>query len=286
MNTDRALKRLQSKTKINREDDNDEGKIQSETPKNDTVMKRLDRHTAIRPAPSQGGTVTQSAVKENDGLAEVAGNNGVSGNTSERHDYIPTPIRQMPVKSADSYYSELKNGAYYKNAEKQSRLVGEDVLGKYAAMTGGLPSTAAVYAATDAGRQYIGDVENELYKLAQSMYSSDKRSALDAAKDEQNRYRDMIDKLIDSGYTVYDIPSSWVRAAGYDSTYMNRATVGNVADKINSTAGMKYPTRQMFSAALAAYNDGGTDALMDYLATVKNYSSAPLIAYAQEFGKN
>lgn len=70
-----------------------------------------------------------------------------------------------------------------KTYEKEAARTTEDTLGNYAAMTGGLPSTTAVNAATQAGGavmdKFAGQIP-ELYQLAYEMASEEKESRADA----------------------------------------------------------------------------------------------------------
>jgi hypothetical protein len=83
-------------------------------------------------------------------------------------DYVnPTPFTWDPA--ADPAYQ-----AYRKEYAREGRRASEDTLGQYAAMTGGVPSTAAVTAAQQAGDYYaaqMADKVPELYQLAYSMYA-------------------------------------------------------------------------------------------------------------------
>ena len=94
----------------------------------------------------------------------------------------PEPFTWDP--DADPAYQ-----AYRKTYAREGRRAGEDTLGQYAAMTGGVPSTAAVTAAQQAGDYYaaqLADRVPELYRLAYSMYAdADARRlrALEALRD-------------------------------------------------------------------------------------------------------
>ena len=64
--------------------------------------------------------------------------------------------------------------AYRKQYAREGSRATEDTLGRYAAMTGGVPSTAAVTAAQQANDYYnakLADKVPELYKLAYDMYA-------------------------------------------------------------------------------------------------------------------
>lgn len=96
------------------------------------------------------------------------------------------------------------NGAYsaaatrYKNAGKAAR---EDVLGDYAAMTGGLPSTAAVAAAQGAQNDYNSKLSEPMQSNTSD--SADKLKLLSALRgekqDESKKAYDMALKMIESG---------------------------------------------------------------------------------------
>lgn len=81
--------------------------------------------------------------------------------------------------------------AYKKEYTREGRRASEDTLGQYAAMTGGMPSTAAMTAASQANDYYnakMTDKIPELYQLAYSMYA-----------DEANRNMNELNALL--GYS-------------------------------------------------------------------------------------
>ena len=66
--------------------------------------------------------------------------------------------------------------SYKKQYAREGQRAAADTMGQYAAMTGGMPSTAAVAASQQAGDYYaaqMADVIPELYKLAYSMYQDE-----------------------------------------------------------------------------------------------------------------
>ena len=84
--------------------------------------------------------------------------------------------------------------AYKKQYAREGRRASEDTLGRYAAMTGGMPSTAAVTAAQQAGDYYNAQMTDripELYELAYAMYTGDaerlyrQMTALQGARDDE-----------------------------------------------------------------------------------------------------
>ena len=89
--------------------------------------------------------------------------------------------------------------AYKKEYAREGARASENALGQYAAMTGGMPSTAAVTAASQAGDYYaakLADKIPELYDMAYAMYTGEadrlyrQLAALqDARSDELGRYR-------------------------------------------------------------------------------------------------
>ena len=103
----------------------------------------------------------------------------------------PAPAPAVPDPYGDAYRRALEDyaapapftwdaesdpayQAYRKAYAREGRRAGEDTLGQYAAMTGGVPSTAAVTAAQQASDYYasrLADRVPELYRLAYSMYA-------------------------------------------------------------------------------------------------------------------
>ena len=66
--------------------------------------------------------------------------------------------------------------AYKKQYTREGQRAMEDTMGQYAAMTGGMPSTAAMTAASQANDYYMAQLADripELYQLAYSMYADD-----------------------------------------------------------------------------------------------------------------
>ena len=113
------------------------------------------------------------------------------------------------------YRSDPVYQAYKKEYAREGRRAGEDTLGRYAALTGGMPSTAAVTAAQQAGNYYAAQMADklpELYDLAYAMYTGEadrlyrQLSALRGARDDElgrwqaalgqwNTERDRADRL-------------------------------------------------------------------------------------------
>ena len=100
------------------------------------------------------------------------------------------------------YQSDPRWAAYKKQYTREGQRATEDTLGRVSAQTGGMPSTAAVTAAQQAGDYYAAQMTDklpELYELAYAMYNGEQDrlyknlSALrDARADELGRYGDVL----------------------------------------------------------------------------------------------
>lgn len=91
--------------------------------------------------------------------------------------------------------------AYKKQYTREGRRATEDTLGQYAAMTGGMPSSAAVTAATQAGDYYAAQMSDKIPELYQQAYNrylqeyQQKQAALSAlASDRQRAYGEYTDQ--------------------------------------------------------------------------------------------
>ena len=80
-----------------------------------------------------------------------------------------------PAPFTYDYAADPAWQAYRKEYAREGRRAAEDTLGAYAAMTGGVPSTAAVTASQQASDYYgakLADKVPELYRLAYDMYDA------------------------------------------------------------------------------------------------------------------
>ena len=134
-------------------------------------------------------------------------------------------------RSLDDIYKEYLDGAYYRNAIEEGRRTAEDVLGKYAAMTGGMPSTAATRAAAGAENEVMSDAQKYLWELAQGQYGTESKTAEAKAEAEREKYSQMIDNYLSMGYGVDDVPEEWWTKSGYDKDY-----AGGVAGYMKKTS--------------------------------------------------
>ena len=132
--------------------------------------------------------------------------------------------------------------AYKKEYTREGRRASEDTLGQYAAMTGGMPSTAAMTAASQANDYYnakMTDKIPELYQLAYSMYA-----------DEANRNMNELNAL--RGYSN-DLYGRWGDEFGRLGTlYGLGAEERDYADKKAKEAEAKEASK------LYAYGDDGS----------------------------
>ncbi len=121
---------------------------------------------------------------------------------------IDTVLRGILERDPFSYDLESDPAwqAYRKQYAREGRRASEDAMGQYAAMTGGMPSTAAMTAASQAGDSYNAQMTDripELYRLAYSMYADEgerMRNNLSALRgldsDAYGRYGDRYERLL------------------------------------------------------------------------------------------
>lgn len=169
------------------------------------------------------------------------------------YDYSPVEAgdsRENTRRTLDEIYNEYLEGAYYKNAVAEGKRLAEDVLGKYAAMTGGMPSTAATYAATAAGQQSDRAAQDYLWGLAQKQF----RTEQDEQSAESEKYASMIDNYLKMGYGVNDIPDEWWAKSNYDKKY-----AGGVSEYVGRQNEAGGDEREFYSALLDKYVSGGYD---------------------------
>jgi len=105
----------------------------------------------------------------------LAGIQGYGPYQSQYADQIAEQLAAIQGRGPFSYDLESDPAwqAYKQQYTREGRRASEDTLGQYAAMTGGMPSTAAMAAAQQAGNYYAAQMNDkipELYKLAYDMY--------------------------------------------------------------------------------------------------------------------
>ena len=120
--------------------------------------------------------------------------------TSKYQDQIDELLGEIMNRPDFSYDPETdpRYQAFRKEYQREGQRATADTMGQYAAMTGGMPSTAATVAAQQAGDYYAAQMADripELYQLAYSMY-----------QDEGNNMRlnmDMLTALEQGDYNKY-----------------------------------------------------------------------------------
>jgi len=143
---------------------NNYGPYQSEYA--DRIAAALDRVENYGPYQSQYGQQLQDAI---------AGINNYGPYQSEYADQIAEALAAIQNRDPFSYdpATDPAYQAYKKQYTREGRRASEDVMGQYAAMTGGTPSTAAMTAAGQANNYYNAQMTDkipELYRLAYDMY--------------------------------------------------------------------------------------------------------------------
>lgn len=133
---------------------------------------------------------------------------------------IDEALRKITSRDPFSYDAETDPvyQQYRKTYLREGQRANEDTLGNYAAMTGGMPSTAAVNAASQAQDYYnaqLGDKIPELYALAYQMYA-----------DEGDRLMDQLSAVRGLGQ---DALSEW--GANLQLAQQQLAAAGDASDR-------------------------------------------------------
>ena len=110
--------------------------------------------------------------------AALSGIEGYGPYQSQYADQIAALLSDIQNRDPFSYDYESDPAwqAYKQQYMREGRRASEDAMGQYAAMTGGMPSTAAMAAAQQAQSYYnaqMNDKIPELYKLAYDMYNTE-----------------------------------------------------------------------------------------------------------------
>lgn len=130
----------------------------------------------------------------------------------------------------DELYSQYK-----KQYTREGKRATEDAIGSAAALTGGVPSTAAVTAASQAGDYYASQLTDkipELYQVAYDKYLNDfqkelsKLGAVQTA--EQNEYAKYLDQLSQYNADRNFNYQKW--SDGYSQLYNNLSALSSLSD--------------------------------------------------------
>lgn len=120
--------------------------------------------------------------------------------TSKYQDQIDELLGEIMNRPDFSYDPETdpRYQAFRKEYQREGQRATADTMGQYAAMTGGMPSTAATVAAQQAGDYYAAQMADripELYQLAYSMYQDE--------GDNMRLNMDMLTALEQGDYNKY-----------------------------------------------------------------------------------
>ena len=186
----------------------------------------------------------------------------------EQIDALADEILNRPSFSYD-YRSDPNWQSYRKEYVREGRRAEEDTLGRYAAMTGGVPSTAAVTAARQAGDYYnaqLADKLPELYQTAYEMYLEE----ADRAASTLNALR----SLESADYGRYTD-----RLNQYNSD--RNFAYGSYNDRLGQEARTRQEAAERIDAFLSA---GGDPAELDAaLVSRSGYTEAELAAMRSEY---
>ena len=181
----------------------------------DTAMSVLNHKIGYRDATTDADRAYHHAAAQNDRKsAGYTGDSSGSGYYQVRrfsYDDAPTYAskyqgridalaNQILNRAAFSYdpKTDPQYAAYKKEYAREGRRASEDALGQAAALTGGMPSTAAIVASQQAGDYYAAQMADkipELYRLAYDMYVKE--------GDTQRANMSMLQALEEGDYNKY-----------------------------------------------------------------------------------
>ena len=174
-------------------------------------------------------------------------------------DELANSILNRPDFSYD-YQTDPQWQSYKKQYTREGRRASEDVMGQYAAMTGGMPSTAAVTAAQQAGDYYAAQMADkipELYQAAYNMYLgglAEQRSDFNMMRGlESDSYNQYLNQL---GQYNTD------RNFAYNQ-YLNN--IGLQQDNLNTLRGLESDSYNQYLNQLGQYNTDRNFAYNQYL---------------------
>ena len=182
-------------------------------------------------------------------------------------------------------------GAYRKAYTREGRRAAEDTLGRYAALTGGLPGTAAVTAAGQAGNNYaakLADKLPELYQQAYERYLEEYRrqlglaEAYDAyAREDRDRYlEDLAQWNGDRSFAYGAARDS--QAAGRQRNEAEYARYLDRLDQYNKDRSFAY-TRERDADNDARLDREWAQKLREY-ADAQNWKAEEWAQYLREYG--
>ena len=182
-------------------------------------------------------------------------------------------------------------GSYRKAYTREGQRAMEDTLGRYAAMTGGMPSTAAVTAASQAGDDYaakLADKLPELYQQAYQRYLQEyqRQMGLAGAYDDYDReayarYRDELDQWNkDRSFDYGAARDSQTAGRQKNETEYNRYL--DAVDQWNKDRSFAY-TRARDAVSDQRYDAEWAQKLREY-ANAQDWKAAEWEQYLREYG--
>lgn len=207
----------------------------------------LEQADRLRAAAEQGQTSWASAHDYVEGLRSQYGYSGgqygneyikLDQNAGKRPAYTGSYSRKIEAQRGEiedrqpfsyDYQTDPGYAAYRKEYVREGQRAAEETLGKYAVMTGGMPSTAAVTASQQSGDYYaaqLADKIPELRQLAYSMYldegarmQQNLENLMDLQDAEYKRYQGRVDAWEKDRDYQYDLERDAVKDQRYEREY-------------------------------------------------------------------
>ena len=262
---------------------------------NVTINSVLDSRTGSRSsydAPSGRWSVTPGTTA----AAETVSRLQSAATALQSGEKYTSPYRQQLSAAAEratnrrpfsyDYQSDPVYSAYRKQYVREGQRAAADTLGQYAAMTGGMLSTAAVTASQQAGNYYsarLADVAPALYQAAYQRYRDEESAArqdlntlLQLDQKEYNRYLDEQNRR-DSDrsflYTVEQNEAAARRAQEEQSYRRSQSDRTEARDEVDAIlAALGTPSDELVQDS--GYSKDYVDALTDYYAARQEAASA------------
>ena len=200
-------------------------------------------------------------------------------------------------KFAYNYQTDPAWQSYKKQYTREGRRSSEDVLGQYAALTGGMPSTAAVTAASQARDYYnakMTDKIPELYRLAWQMEQDEANRQLKQWNLLQSAYRGAADRESEDRrfqYGVYQDALDRAYRADRDAVSDRRYADETAYRREQDELSREQSEREEAVERLRAYLEAGgglediSGAEMKELASRSGYTQAELEALRDYFAR-
>lgn len=218
--------------------------------------------------------------------------------TSKYKNQIDELTQQILGREAFSYdpTTDPRYAAYKKEYAREGQRAAADTMGQYAAMTGGMPSTAAVTASQQAGDYYAAQMADkipELYQLAYSMYQdegdrqrADLEMLMALEQGDYNKYLALLDQyntdrsfaygqFADNRAYDYQAERDAVSDQRYDTEWNYQVGRDQIADS-------RYESETAYNKAMYLLNAGAMpDAAMLKAAGMTTQQAAAILAVVQ-----